>query len=203
VSVDLTGQRFGKLTVIRQAEGRYRGQLQWFCVCDCGGERVVAMSKLRHQGTKSCGCLYAQGPLWRGHGQARGRRKTSEYAAFQDAKGRCSNPRAHCYDDYGGRGIEFRFDSFAHFFAELGPRPPGMTLDRIDNGGHYAPGNVRWASRRQQQNNKRNNRHLTAFGKTMTVAEWSRSAGIRNLTIWVRLRRGLPAEQVLREAATA
>ena len=78
-----------------------------------------------------------------------------EQKAYADARRRCQNPEHPVYGYYGARGIEFRFVSFAQFMSTLGPRPEGMTLDRIDNDGHYEPGNVRWATRSQQQRNKR------------------------------------------------
>jgi len=78
-----------------------------------------------------------------------------EYSSFDHAKSRCNNPRATSYADYGGRGIEFLFTSFAQFFTEIGFRPPGTTLDRIDNDGNYEPGNVRWSTPSQQKRNQR------------------------------------------------
>jgi hypothetical protein len=80
---------------------------------------------------------------------------TSEYRTFKSAKARCTNPNSSSWKNYGARGIEFRFTSFETFFAELGPRPKGLTLDRINNDGHYEPGNVRWATRSEQMYNQR------------------------------------------------
>jgi hypothetical protein len=88
------------------------------------------------------------------HGHARNGKETSEYRAFRGAKCRCTNPNRKDWPNYGGRGIRFLFMSFKEFYAELGPRPAGMTLDRIDNDGNYEPGNVRWAMRSMQERNK-------------------------------------------------
>ena len=84
-----------------------------------------------------------------------GRSRSPEYRSFRNAQRRCSDPTHLSWKYYGGRGIEFRFTSFEQFFAELGQRPAGMTLDRIDSAGHYEPGNVRWASPSQQNDNRR------------------------------------------------
>jgi hypothetical protein len=186
-AIDLTGQRFGRLTVVRQAEGRdRRGGLLWHCVCDCGGKKVAAAYNLRRGHVWSCGCLYRA---------CAGESLSPEASTFYRAKGRCLNPDDPAFHHYGGRGIEFRFESFAQFLAELGPRPLGMSLDRIDNDGHYEPGNVRWANWREQANNRRRNRRITAFGETRTLSEWARFTGLSGSLIRHRLDRGLSAER--------
>jgi hypothetical protein len=132
------------------------------CSCDCGREVSVCSSKLRSGNTRSCGCLHPLG-RWERHSYiTHGMSKTPEYVAYRDARNRCRKTWRKDYPRYGGRGIEFRFDSFEQFYAELGPRPAGMTLDRINNDGHYEPGNVRWATPQQQRANQRpaNRQHL-------------------------------------------
>jgi len=88
------------------------------------------------------------------HGAARKGKQTVEYRSYQMAKDRCTNPKNNRWKYYGGRGIRFLFTSFEQFFAELGLRPPRMTVDRINNDGHYELGNVRWATRKEQRNNR-------------------------------------------------
>ena len=96
-----------------------------------------------------------------------------EYKAYQMAKYRCTNPRCPSFKDYGGRGIEFRFTSFKQFFALLGPRPEGMSLDRIENDGHYEPGNVRWATPSQQQNNVRAEQKAKKVSQAFKGVPWT------------------------------
>jgi hypothetical protein len=148
----LEGQTFGLLKVDSQHGINSHGNLTWLCRCCCGGKAVVTGANLRSGGTRSCGC--GQGNLL--HGDARRLHVTSEHRAYVNAKNRCNNPRNKNYSDYGGRGIKFLFTSFTQFLYELGRRPSRLhSLDRIRNNGHYRPGNVRWATRKQQRSNQR------------------------------------------------
>jgi hypothetical protein len=163
VRVNLTGRTFARLKVLCishfKGEGKKRAVF-WWCRCKCGTELPVRMNNLTSGHAKSCGCLKRekaalQGKSCRTHGMARLRKVTPEYHAYQHAKDRCENPKNAGYRNYGGRGIKFLFTSFAEFFAELGPRPRGKSLDRIKNNGNYELGNVRWATWSQQNKNRR------------------------------------------------
>lgn len=163
IVTDLTGQRFGRLTA-RWPVGMIHGRtVFWLCSCDCGNLKIVRSGNLIIGHGRSCGCFLNDWAKEVGagnitHGQSRGHKHGSEYQTYLSAKNRCTNKKNAGYKNYGGRGIEFRFASFERFFAELGPRPKGLTVDRIDNDGHYEPGNVRWATPKQQQNNTRKTR---------------------------------------------
>jgi hypothetical protein len=129
-----------------------------------------------------------------GHAASKAHRRpaSAEYVAYMHAKRRCTNPRDPAYSRYGGRGIGFRFKSFESFLNELGPKPSSeYSLDRYpDNDGHYEPGNVRWATRSQQQLNTRVNRRIELNGVTLTDTEWSRSLGLAPNAVRERLRMG-------------
>jgi hypothetical protein len=155
--LDLVGQKYGRLTVKALVGRATHGQALWLCLCDCGIEKVINHSHLRSGNTKSCGCLNT--PEARSLSHIRhGMSYTPEWTSFHAAKKRCTNPKSKSFKDYGGRGIEFRFQSFEEFFAEVGPRPEPKflySLERIDNDGHYECGNVRWATKKQQARNRR------------------------------------------------
>lgn len=159
---DLAGQRFGRLVAIqRDTKISSNGSPLWLCVCDCGNLKSVLRQTLlaKKCSVKSCGCLKAE--IQHGGSQS------SEYGSYRAAKCRCQNPNDPAWKNYGGRGIEFRFKSFQEFYAHIGHRPEGLTLDRIDNDGHYEVDNVRWATWEQQSNNKRKDANTTSQFKNV------------------------------------
>jgi hypothetical protein len=203
--VDLTGQTFARLTVVRLSERRGGKRTMWACTCECGGTATVESQDLRSGNTKSCGCLRSEtsrlcGQWTRKHGRTR----TPEYRSWRLMKDRCYNPKKDNYERYGGRGIKvcerWRSD-FPAFLADMGLKPaPEYTLDRWpDKDGDYTPANCRWAKPTQQQNNLRNNVMLTARGKTQTVSQWAREVGLEAGVLHYRVRKGWPAERALTE----
>ena len=164
---DITGKVFDRLTVLNLVGKRNR-RYRWRCICIYGKETEALGEHLHRGAVVSCGCkrLESQSSQKRRdaaaaaattHGHCRGG-WSPEYTSYMGAKQRCTNPNNTHYANYGCRGIEFRFNSFEEWYAELGERPEPKRLysvDRIDNDGHYEKGNVRWATKSQQQNNRR------------------------------------------------
>lgn len=186
---DISGKRFGRLTA-KNREGKSSKPVFWRCVCDCGSEKVVAYKHLAYGTTVSCGCYRDENRAgWaRRHGHS-GLGRTPTYVTWEAIKQRCQNPNAVGYESYGGRGIKLceRWRSFPAFLEDMGERPPGSTIDRIDVDGDYVPGNCRWASNREQANNRRNARRLTFEGQTHSVTEWARKYGMSRGVLFHRV----------------
>lgn len=160
---DLSGARYGRLTVLGYSHSDKHRNSLWRCVCDCGKETTVYRVGLVGGKTRSCGCLKMEsiasvaGRTLLKHGHGRAGNQTPTYRAWKGARERCNRPNHRDYPRYGGRGIEMRFASVLDLIADIGEKPdaPGLSLDRIDTDGHYEPGNVRWATAKQQANNRR------------------------------------------------
>ena len=164
-ALDLTGQRFGRLAVLargastRSPSGKIRRN--WLCRCECGKAKTVCCSDLRTGNTVSCGCLRRETIIRRSttHGEGRRRRQTVEYHCWTNMIERCENRNSKYWPRYGGRGIRIcnRWRrSFEKFLADMGRRPHSeLSLDRINNDGHYEPSNCRWATASEQSRNQR------------------------------------------------
>lgn len=161
VLIDIKDERYGRWVVLERADTKSYGDAMWLCRCDCGTERVVMGNSLRRGTSKSCGCLSAEIARSRMTGAKNylkhGHSGTKIYAIWSAMKQRCYNPDNDSYLRYGARGItvcDAWRESFETFYADVGDAPEGLTLDRIDNDGNYEPGNIRWATRQQQADNK-------------------------------------------------
>lgn len=198
--IDITGQVFGKLTVI-SFYGVKNKRTYWNCKCSCGKELIAESYCLRHGHTKSCGCyrtLDGNEPRYR-HGKV----KTRLYSIWSNMKNRCDNPNAQFYKDYGGRGITYceEWRDFIAFekWAVANGYKEDLTIDRINNNGNYEPDNCRWTSIKEQQRNRRSNHLLTFKGETHCINEWAEILGISRETIKNRLGYGWDIEKVLTE----
>jgi len=189
----MRGRRYGRLTVTGQ--GSTHGQ--WLCSCECGQIKEINGSNLRAGRTQSCGCLRDERTRQAvGSHAMSGSRIYRQWSMMLD---RCRNPRSQFFSRYGGRGIQVcdRWHKFEAFYADMGDRPAGKTLDRINNDGDYEPANCRWATPKEQCNNKALNRLLTLRGRTQTLSQWAIELGVNESTLRTRVGRGWSDERVL------
>jgi len=195
--VDLSGMKFYRWTILRRFGTTSAGKVQWLCVCDCGVVGGLSAQNLMYGLTRSCGCWNSESA--RKRMTTHGMTDTVEFRTWQLMIDRCHNAKSKCYSRYGGRGIfvcaRWR-SSFADFYADMGPRPAGRTLDRKDNDGGYSPENCRWATSVQQARNMRSNRVISAFGETHVQAEWAEILGTTSSHLYHHLKHKSPEEVI-------
>lgn len=200
--IDLTGQRFGKLTVISKDEDYIRPsgkrEHRYLCRCECGREVTVIKSNLIRN-TRSCGCL--KGKYISASKITHGMSNSRLYQIWQNMKNRCYNPNVDRYNRYGGRGIKVcdewkdNFQTFYEWSMNHG-YSDNLSIDRKDVNGNYTPDNCRWISMDKQADNKSNSRIFEYNGEAHTVSEWSKILDISRDIIWNRIKRGWDIERV-------
>lgn len=202
--LNLIGQRFSRLIVIKKSENDKWGQSCWLCNCDCGQKVIVRNQSLKSGHTKSCGCFNIDQSIAANltHGHTLNNRMSNTYNTWNHMIQRCTNPKNHQYLKYGGRGIMVceRWGKFENFLEDMGEPPTkGHSIDRIDNNGSYYKENCRWATQKEQNRNKRNNYLVTHNNETRCLAAWAEKTGIHRNTIEKRLSLGWSARRALTE----
>lgn len=174
---DISGSRFGRLTVVCYLRRNKHSNSIWNCKCDCGSIIEVNTASLKSGNTSSCGCYQIESV--RKNMTTHGKCNLKEYSVWAGMIQRCANPKRNSFKDYGGRGISVceRWKEFESFFCDMGVCPDGFTLDRKNNNGNYDPGNVRWAEQKEQSRNTRRNIFICIDGKTKTAGDWGVDRG--------------------------
>ena len=197
---DLTGQKFGRWTVVSRAANQLGSRAYWNCICICGTGKHVYHGSLVYGKSISCGCHNNEARKARTkHGHTAGNGFTKTYSTWANMIARCTRESSGNYRFYGGSGITVcdQWLTFANFLKDMGNPPAGGSIERIDNTLGYSPENCRWATHIEQCNNRRNSRFITHNGETHTLSEWSRITGINRDTLKRRDNLGWPAEKVL------
>lgn len=201
-AVDMTGQTFGFLTVLRREgstiKGRKKKYAAWRCRCTCGQEVVLPGQRLRRGASKACA---KNGHRWIPHREpSLSSRYPSEYGSWESLRRRCLNPRHHKYKRYGGRGIIVcdEWDFFENFLKDLGPKPtPEHTIERIDVNGNYGPGNCRWATRAEQTRNQERSVYVEHNGERLLLMDLAARLGLSRNIIYQRLKLGWSLDDAL------
>ena len=190
ILIDLTGNIYGRLTVICQVENTKEGRARWKCRCDCGNEKDIPGKDLRRGNIKSCGCLRREASSSRK--KTHGASESRLYYIWLTMKQRCNNPNNHKARDYRNRGITIcsEWNEFEEFqkWALANGYADNLTIDRIDNDGNYEPKNCRWATAIEQGSNKRNNVNITFDGKIKNIAQWAREYGLKHGVVQKRIK---------------
>lgn len=205
--IEMAGRVCGSLSVLRLVGPVEKGkQARWLCLCECGKEHEVNGRDLRHGHTTSCGCKKAEKCAVANttHGMAGRHNKAPEYRVWAEMIQRCENPTSNRYYSHGARGIKVckRWrKSFVAFLEDMGRRPEkGLSLERRDNDGNYEPANCCWATKKQQQRNKRTTHWIEAYGERRPLPEWAELCGLKPGTLLARLKAGWDAEKAVKES---
>lgn len=206
---DLTGQKFGRLTVLGKTENKKYGKILWDCQCECGNHKETISSCLRNGDVKSCGCLQREtrrnnalrlDKVRVKHGMSNSRL----YRIYHNMVSRCYRKSINGYENYGGRGIRvceewLGKDGFVNFmeWALHNGYDDTLTIDRMDSNGNYEPDNCKWATNKEQANNTRATLFLEYNGVIHSLTEWAEITGLIKGTIYSRMRKGLSVGQAL------
>jgi len=197
--IDITGQKFGRLTVLKKTIERKNGGVIWLCKCECGSELNTRADSLKEGRTKSCGCLQREKVTK--HGLS----KTNFYQVFKAIEGRCSNKNNQKYKYYGKKGIKCLWETFEEFKNDMynsyliHKKDNSYTsIDRINNDGNYNKKNCRWANHYEQNRNRSINVFLTYNGKTKTHSEWSKELNINRTFLWRYIKKGFSLEEIIK-----
>lgn len=201
-AADLSGEKFGRLTVSFRLPNSSYGAVMWMCKCDCGNSHVASGKNLKWGNVKSCKCLARD--LSSVRERTHGMSFSPEFKSWSSMKDRCLRKTNHNYHNYGARGItvcDRWINSFENFYKDMGERPAGKTLDRFpNNSGNYEPGNCRWATPSEQLSNTRNSVIYSANGITDCLSGWARRIGIHKKTLRIRISSGWPIELAITAA---
>lgn len=183
-AIDMTGRIYGRLKVVSRSGASKSGNAKWLCKCSCGRSTVVEGVELRKGATKSCGCLRREKPIKHGlHG-------THTYRCWASMKTRCTNVNHGSFAKYGAKGITLceEWKTFEGFLSDMGKAPSNLhTLDRIDGNKGYFPGNVRWATAKEQNANRKNSRLITYKGQSLPGDAWDRIVRHPRNTMYTRV----------------
>lgn len=202
---NIKGEKFGRWTVMEYSRQNPQKAAMWKCKCECDTVRDVRATVLITGRSKSCGCLGRENAakVTTTHGHTRGNRCSRLYNIYSSMKGRCLNPNVTNYHRYGGRGIKVceewinSFESFCDWALANGYTDE-LTIDRINNDGNYEPGNCRWATRKEQVQNRRNTRRDVIEGESLVVDQISKKYSLKYPTVSTRFHRGDRGKRLIR-----
>lgn len=198
--LNIAGEKYGRLIAVEWTGNACSSGRLWKFKCDCGAEIIASIGQVRSGNTTSCGCFAKEKLRSRNEKMAKHKcTRSPTWNSWSAMRRRCQKQDDKDYHKYGARGIVVceRWQSFENFMADMGERPEGMTIDRVDNNGNYEPENCRWATPLQQSRNSRNSVVIEYQGEKHCVAEWAALVGIEVKTLQYRIRSGWDVEKAL------